>query len=118
VSGGFDGAERHGGLEAAQPVPAFQAAFDGAADVAGDASAELGDRLRAAVHPEIAILRARGRGVRGIARTLGFNGKGVGQLAQAVYRRVDDFLLTGTSTSTRCPLRQGGSTAYGVTLPT
>jgi len=43
--GGFDGGEGHGGLEAAQPVPALEAGFDGAADVGGDVAAKAGDHL-------------------------------------------------------------------------
>src|SRR6266851_749257 len=48
--GGFDGGEGHGGLEAAQPVPALDAGFDGAADVGGDVAAEDGDHLGTAAH--------------------------------------------------------------------
>jgi hypothetical protein len=48
--GGFDGGEGHGGLEAEQPVPALEAVFDGAADVARDVVAEPGDHFWSAVY--------------------------------------------------------------------
>ncbi len=68
--GGLDGREGHGDLEAAQPVPAVEAAFDGAADVTGDVFAEPGDHFGAAVHPGRAggDAVAAGGGVHGHAR--------------------------------------------------
>jgi len=46
----LDGGEGHRDLEAPQPVPSLEAAFDGAADILGHIRTQLGDHLGEAVH--------------------------------------------------------------------
>lgn len=45
VGGLFDGGKAHGDLEAVESLPAVATAFDGAADVAGDAFVEGLDHI-------------------------------------------------------------------------